>query len=86
MVGLQASDANKTDYGRLHSYKNHILFLKNNVVWGLGFGVWRRILFYEFLKGAYLLFRHPAVFLGLKTLMFVKGSPSAKSGPLKDLF
>lgn len=86
VVGLQASDANKADYGRLHSYKNHILLLKNNVAWGLGFGVWRRILFYEFLKGAYLLFRHPAVFFaGLKTLMFVKGSPSAKVGPLKDL-
>lgn len=86
LKALRSADAKKAAYGRLHSYKNHLLLLKNNAAWGLGFGVWSRILFYEFSKGTYLLFRHPTVFFtGMKTLLFVKGRPSAKVLSLKDL-
>lgn len=70
---LAKADKKKRDYGRMHSYKNHFLLLKNNFTWRYGVWVTVRMLFYEFLKGLYMLVVHPKVFFaGVKTLFFVK--------------
>jgi len=61
------------------SYKNHLLLLKNNLVWGYGISVLVRVLGYEILKGIYMLFRHPRVFFaGVKSLLFVRGTRSVR--------
>jgi GT2 family glycosyltransferase len=84
--GLSRADRTKRDYARLHSYKNHLLLLKNNFTWRYGVGTLARVLVYEFLKGAYMLFRHPAVFFaGLKTLLFVPGKRSARAISPKEM-
>lgn len=71
-LALMRADAKKRDYGRAHSYKNHLLLLKNHVTWRFGLGVLLRIFVYECTKGAYMLLRHPRVFFdGMKTLFFM---------------
>jgi GT2 family glycosyltransferase len=60
--------------GRLESYKNHLLMLKKNFSFGFGIWIALQVIFYEFLKGTYVLFKYPkAFFAGMKTLLFVKG-------------
>lgn len=79
MRGLTKSDEKKRDYARLNSYKNHFLLLKNNFSLAYGFGVILRTVFYEFLKGIYMLFRYPKVFFaGFKTLLFTPGRRSSR--------
>lgn len=80
LLSLTKADRKKREYGRLNSYKNHFLLLKNNFTWRYGPLVLGRVVFYECLKGAYVLLRHPKVFwAGLKTLLFVKGKGSARA-------
>jgi len=77
MTALTRADRKKPGYGRLHSYKNHILMLKNNFSLKLGMGIVLRTLIYEKLKAFFLLLRHPKVFLaGLKTLLLVPAKRS----------
>ena len=79
MAALARADAGKRDYGRQHSYRNHLLLLKNHLTWRYGLGVWLRVLLYESMKGLYMLLRHPAVFLaGVKALLFVKANRGAR--------
>lgn len=76
---LRRSDKVKRDYGRLHSYKNHFILLKNNFTWRYGFLVLAQVFFYEFFKAMYMFFRYPKVFFaGLKTLLFVRGRRSSR--------
>lgn len=83
---LSKADQKKRDYARLHSYKNHLLLLKNNFTWNYGLSVCVRTFFYELLKGAYVLFRHPKVFwAGLKTLLFVPGKRSPRNVSAKEM-
>ncbi len=83
---LSKADQTKRDYGRLHSYKNHFLLLKNNFTWRYGLGVCLRVIFYEILKGGYMLLRHPKVFFaGLKTLLFVPGKRSSRIASVKKM-
>lgn len=83
---LGKSDQKKRDYGRLHSYKNHFLLLKNNFTWRYGIGVCARVFFYEILKGGFMLLRHPSVFFqGLKTLIFVSGTSSTRVASVKKM-
>ncbi len=84
--GLSKADKGKRDYGRLHSYKNHLLLLKNNFSLGYGLGTLARVLFYETLKGGYMLIRYPKVFFaGLKTLLFVPGRRSSRTISPKEM-
>ncbi len=86
LAGLSKADKTKRDYGRMHSYKNHFLLLKNNFTWRYGIGVMLRVAVYEFLKGAYMLVRHPKVFFaGLKTLLFTPGERSTKAVSAKEM-
>lgn len=74
---LSDADARKPGYGRLHSYKNHLLMLKNNLSWRLGGDVLGRVLIYELMKAVFLLLRHPKVFVaGLQTLLFTRARRS----------
>ena len=69
----------KGEKSRLESYKNHLLMLKKN--FSFGYGIWTslQLIFYEFLKGVYVLFKYPkAFFAGMKTLLFVKGRRSVR--------
>ncbi|MFT7183750.1 MAG: GT2 family glycosyltransferase [Oceanicoccus sp.] len=76
-AALARADVSKPAYGRMHSYQNHLLMLKNNFTFTLGLGVILRTLIYEKLKAIFMLFRHPKVFLsGLKTLLFVPAQRS----------
>jgi len=84
--GLLKADKGKKDYGRAHSYKNHILLLKNNFSLKFGFGICARVCAYEILKGMYMLFTHPKVFfVGMKTLLFVKGKSSLRRASPKEM-
>lgn len=86
LMGLSKADKSKRDYGRLHSYKNHFLLLKNNFTWRYGVGVMLRVFVYEFLKAVYMLLRHPKVFFtGLKTLLFTPGRRSARAVSAKEM-
>ena len=79
MRSLSKADSKKRDYARLHSYKNHFLMLKSNFTWRYGASVILRVFAYEFLKGAYMLLRHPKVFFaGFKTLLFTPGRRSSR--------
>lgn len=83
---LSKADAQKRDYARLNSYKNHFLLLKNNFTWRYGIGTLFSVAAYEFLKGAYMLFRHPRVFFtGLKTLLLTPGEGSTKAVSAKEM-
>lgn len=83
---LAASDEGKKQYARINSYKNHFLLLKNNFTFKYGVRVTLRVLFYEFLKGFYMLLRRPIVFFaGLKTLLFVKGKRSVRRVSAKKM-
>jgi GT2 family glycosyltransferase len=85
-MALARADKTKPGYGRIHSYKNHILMLKNNFSWRLGIGIILRTLIYEKLKAIFMLFRHPKVFLaGLKTLLFVPAQRSDRRVPAKNI-
>lgn len=78
-LALSKADKSKRDYGRMHSYKNHFVLLKNNFTWRYGFWVLLQVLFYEFSKATYMFFRYPKVFFaGLKTLLFVRGRRSSR--------
>jgi GT2 family glycosyltransferase len=84
---LARADEGKRDYGRMHSYANHILLLKNHLTWRFGFVAVLRVLFYEILKGAYLLLRHPRVFLnGMRTLFFVPGKSCERRISAKQMW
>lgn len=86
MGELMRSDKGKRDYARMNSYKNHMLLLKNNFSWRYGFGVVLRVLWYELLKGAYMLVRHPKVFfVGMKNLLFVPGRRSVRRVSAKEM-
>lgn len=79
LTQLARADRNKRNYGRAHSYRNHLLLLKNNLSARFGFWVLLRVFVYEFMKGAYLFLRAPrAFFAGLKTLCFVPGRRSVR--------
>jgi len=85
-MALSKSDRAKPGYGRLHSYKNHLLMLKNNLTWKLGPGILIRVLIYEKLKALFLLLTHPKVFLaGLKTLLFVPAKRSDRRVPVSAI-
>lgn len=76
----------KPGYVRLHSYKNHLLLLKNHLRFGFGPVVLARVIFYEILKGTYMLLRYPRVFFaGMKTLFFAKGRRGARLVSAKKL-
>ena len=86
LLGLSKADRSKRDYGRLHSYKNHFLILKNNFTWRYGMSVLLRVFAYEFLKGFYMLFRYPKVFFaGFKTLLFVPGRRSSRKVSAREM-
>jgi hypothetical protein len=69
----------KKDYGRLHSYKNHLLLLKNHFSLAYGWKVLLSTLTHEIAKGGVVFLRSPRIFLaGMKTLFFVKGRPSVR--------
>jgi GT2 family glycosyltransferase len=86
MGELRRSDKGKRDYARMNSYKNHMILLKNNFSWRYGFGVVSRVLWYEFLKGVYMLVMHPRVFLtGVKNLLFVSGRRSVRRVSVKEM-
>lgn len=77
VASLARVDARKPGYGRQHSYKNHLLMLKNNFTWRLGPEVFFKTLLYEGMKAGFLLVRHPKVLLGgLKTLLFTPAKRS----------
>lgn len=83
---LASADKEKKAYARMHSYQNHFLLLKNNFSFGYGFGVFLRVLFYELLKGSYMLVRHPKVFFaGMKTLLFVRAERSVRCASPKTV-
>jgi len=86
MGELMRADKGKRDYGRMHSYKNHLLLLKNNFTWRYGFGVCARTIFYELAKAAFMLLRHPLVFFaGMKTLLFTRGRRSVRRVSVKEM-
>lgn len=77
MRALVRADKGKPAYGRLHSYANHLLMLKNNFSFKYGFLVFFRVFFYEFLKAMHHLVLHPRAFLkGMKALFLLRGKPS----------
>ena len=83
---LVRAQKDKADYTRRHSYKNHILMLKNNFSFRFGFMVFCRVVLFEFVKAVYMLFRHPSVFFeGMKTLLFVKGRRSKRHASPKEV-
>jgi GT2 family glycosyltransferase len=74
LSNLAKAQDGKADYSRRHSYKNHILLLKNHFSLSYGFSVFSKMFLFEIMKAVYMLFRHPTVFFaGLKTLLFVRG-------------
>ena len=86
LAELARADKTKRDYGRLHSYRNHFLMLKNNYSFKYGFLVCLKVLLYEFMKGTYMLFFHPAVFFsGLKTLLLIPGRHSVRRVSSKEM-
>ena len=77
--GLLKAEFGKKDYGRLHSYKNHLLLLKNHFTLAYGWKVFLATLIYEIAKGVLIFLKSPRVFFaGMKTLLFVKGRPSVR--------
>ncbi len=79
IADLLAADRNKPDYGRKHSYKNHILMLKNHLSFSLGLGLILQVFLYETMKGIFIFLRHPKVFFaGMRTLLFVPARRSDK--------
>lgn len=83
---LTSADKKKPGYGRIHSYKNHFLMLKNNFSWKLGVGMTLRVVLYEGMKAIFMLLRHPKVFLaGLKTLLFVPAKRSDRKVNATDI-
>ncbi|MFA4815423.1 MAG: glycosyltransferase [Candidatus Gracilibacteria bacterium] len=86
LSALTKADQKKRDYGRLHSYKNHFLLLKNNFTWRYGIGVLLRVAVYEILKAFYMLLRHPKVFFaGLKVLLFIPGERSTRAVSAREM-
>lgn len=76
---LLKAQKSKADYARRHSYKNHLLLLKNNFTWRYGPWVTLRVFIYEALKAGYMLLRYPSVFFeGMKTLFLVAPHRSRK--------
>ena len=85
-LALARANKNKPGYGRANSYKNHFVLLKNNFTWSYGFIVSLKMLFYELIKGVYMLLRHPKVFFGgLKSLLLVKGKRSDRLVSVKKM-
>lgn len=83
---LARADREKRDYARFHSYKNHLLLLKNNYRWDYGLGVFLRVLGYELGKVLYVFFRSPKTFFaGLHTLLFVPGRRSPRRVSTEEL-
>lgn len=67
----------KKPYAILHSYKNHILLLKNNFSLRLGAMVFLHTFAFELAKAIYMLILHPRVLVaGMKTLF---GTPPKRS-------
>lgn len=86
LVALTKADKTKRDYGRLHSYKNHLLLLKNNFTWRYGPGVIFSTLLYESFKAGYMLVKSPKVFwAGLKTLLLVPGRRRPKKVSTREM-
>ncbi len=80
VLKLAKADRGKHGLGRLHSYKNHLLLLKNNLSFGLGLSTVLLVVFYEILKAGFLLFRSPiALVEGFYTLLFVRRRRSNKT-------
>ncbi len=74
---LMKADQEKRDYGRAHSYRNHLLMLKTNFSMAFGLNVLLRTVAYELLKGFYMGLTHPRVFFkGMTTLLFKKSRRS----------
>lgn len=83
---LVKADRVKRGYGRLHSYRNHFLMLKNNFTFKYGLRVYFRVFFYEFMKAVYMFFTHPVVFFsGLNTLLFISGRRSVRRVSPKEM-
>lgn len=73
------SGSKKAPYVILNSYKNHLLMLKNNFSFGFGPAVLTKVFIYEFAKALYMLLLHPLIFfVGMKTLIFVRGQSSRR--------
>lgn len=86
VAALARADSGKRQYGREHSYKNHILLLKNNFSWRFGAVSIVGLLFYEFLKAGFMLFRHPGILIsGLKTLLFVPARRSPRQESIQRM-
>lgn len=86
LVPLVRADNLKHPYSRNHSYRNHFVLLKNNWSWRYGLWVSLRMLWYEFLKGGYMLLRHPfAFFGGMKALLFWKGRSSERKASPQEV-
>ena len=84
--GLLKAGQSKADYARRHSYKNHILLLKNHLRLSMGFQIWARTLFFETLKSAYMMVFHPTVFWdGLKVLLSVPAKKTELKVPLSQV-
>jgi len=79
LAALTSADRGKRDYARFHSYKNHLLLLKNNLTWAYGPAVLARVFAYELAKAVYVFFRSPKTFFaGLHILLFVPGKRSPR--------
>gem|GEM_PF-1551533 len=86
MGELMRADKGKRDYARAQSYKNHFRLLKNNFTWRYGPGVLARVVWYELLKGAYMLVRHPLVFFaGMRNLLFAPRKRIVRRASAKEV-
>ena len=69
----------KAIYTRNHSYKNHILLLKNNFSLRFGLLMLLKVILFEMMKALYMLLLHPKTFFGgMKNLLFVPGRSSKR--------
>lgn len=69
----------KKPYAILHSYKNHLLLLKNNFSLQFGLSAFFQTFIFELAKAFYMLIFHPLMFMqGMKTLFTVKGEKSKR--------
>ncbi len=76
---LASADSAKSSNVRRWSYTNHFRILKMHWSRAFGLSVLARVVFYEFAKAFFMLFRDPkTLFIGLRTLLFERVEPSNK--------
>lgn len=83
---LLKAQRGKRAYARKHSYRNHLLMLKNNLSFKLGFWVLFRVLIYEKWKAFFMFFRHPLVYVsGLWAFLTVPAQRVPRRVPRKEI-